>query len=135
MSEAYAGEIGSEAAFELLEADPEAILVDCRTRAEWTYVGVPVVDRVVFAEWTRYPDGSHNQDFLAELADNGVTPDHTVLFLCRSGQRSLAAARAATAAGYRRAFNVSDGFEGPLDATGRRTIGGWKTNGLPWRQS
>jgi len=58
-----------------------------------------------------------------------------VLFLCRSGARSRAAAMAATAAGYARAYNVAEGFEGDLDAEGHRgRVNGWKVAGLPWRQ-
>jgi rhodanese-related sulfurtransferase len=55
--------------------------------------------------------------------------------LCRSGHRSDSAARAATAAGYTRAFNVLEGFEGNKDAEGHRgSLGGWRKAGLPWVQ-
>jgi len=38
-------------------------------------------------------------------------------------------------AGFPRAFNVADGFEGPVDQEGHRgTVAGWKADGLPWRQ-
>lgn len=131
----YAGDVTSRHAYELVRDRPDAVLVDCRTRPEWQFVGVPDVDGVVFAEWNRYPDGTRNDRFVDELAEAGVSPDDTVFFLCRSGARSRAAAQEATAAGYRNAYNVSDGFEGPLDPSGRRTVSGWKTDGLPWRQS
>ncbi len=62
--------------------------------------------------------------------------DRQVLFLCRSGARSVGAAKAATQAGYRSAWNVLHGFEGPLDALKQRgRIGGWRVAGLPWLQS
>ena len=68
------------------------------------------------------------------MAD-GVRPDQTVLILCRSGQRSRAAAIALTARGYGRCYNVSEGFEGDKDGAGHRgTVGGWKIGGLPWTQ-
>jgi rhodanese-related sulfurtransferase len=77
-----------------------------------------------------------NPDFVGDLQRAGLRPEAPVAFLCRSGVRSKAAAEAATAAGYAAAYNVSDGFEGPPDATGHRgTTGGWKAAGLPWRQS
>jgi rhodanese-related sulfurtransferase len=57
------------------------------------------------------------------------------VFLCRSGVRSVAAARAATAAGLGRSFNVLDGFEGGLDRAGHRGRAGWRAERLPWRQS
>ena len=65
-----------------------------------------------------------------------VPPDRQVLFLCRSGVRSVAAAKAATEAGYRSAWNILQGFEGPIDAQKQRgRIGGWRSAGLPWQQS
>jgi rhodanese-related sulfurtransferase len=69
---------------------------------------------------------------------SGALPDKEapLLFLCRSGARSAAAAKAMTAAGYSTCLNVADGFEGPLDAQAKRgTAGGWKAAGLPWRQT
>ena len=59
-----------------------------------------------------------------------------VLFLCRSGGRSAAAASVATAAGFGPAYNVAEGFEGDPDAHGHRgTVNGWKVAGLAWRQT
>ena len=76
-----------------------------------------------------------NPNFSAELANRGVTPDQTTLFICRSGNRSAAAAIAMTAKGFTRCYNVAEGFEGPLDADKHRgTLGGWKARGLPWVQ-
>jgi rhodanese-related sulfurtransferase len=135
----YAGDITPRQAYELLAQDRDAVLVDVRTRAEWNYVGVPDLralgKEVVQLEWQRYPDGAPNHAFLAELAAAGVGPDRPALFLCRSGVRSAAAADAASRAGYTRAYNVAEGFEGPLDADGHRGASGWRAAGLPWRQS
>lgn len=119
--------------------DPEAVLVDCRTEAEWRFVGVPDVSSlrrdVVYVEWNR-SDGSHNDRFVGDLVSAGVTPgERPVVFLCRSGNRSIGAAEAATGAGMTPSFNVLDGFEGNLDAAGHRGATGWKAVGLPWRQS
>jgi rhodanese-related sulfurtransferase len=132
----YAGDVTAQAAYAGLDADRTAVIVDCRTQAEWMFVGTPAVDRVLFVEWQRFPDGRRNDAFLQQLAEAGVDPTAPVFFLCRSGQRSRHAAIEATAAGYRSAYNVSGGFEGDLDAAGRRgTNDGWKAAGLPWRQT
>jgi rhodanese-related sulfurtransferase len=135
----YAGDIPSQRAYALLAQEPDAVLVDVRTRPEWTYVGLPDLGplgkKVVRVEWQRYPDGAPNPTFLDDLAAAGVEPEQTVLFLCRSGVRSAAAAETASRAGFARAYNVSDGFEGPLDADGHRGASGWRASGLPWRQS
>ncbi len=126
-----------------LENDPGAVLVDVRTRAEWTFVGVPDLGalnkRVVAVEWQTFPDQRVDPGFVEKLTHHldavGATRDTQVFFLCRSGARSQAAALTMAAAGYRRCCNVEDGFEGPLDATRQRGhVAGWKAAGLPWRQ-
>jgi len=136
----YAGDLSPTEAFELLGGHPEAVLVDVRTRAEWSYVGTPDLSglgrEVVLAEWVSFPDGARNPRFLDQLREVAPGPDTPVVFLCRSGVRSVAAAEAATAAGFTAAFNVTEGFEGPPDDSGHRgQAGGWKARGLPWRQS
>ena len=83
----YAGDVTPAEAYAAVTGADDALLVDVRTRAEWTYVGVP------------------------ELA-----------------------ADALTAAGLGPAYNVLEGFEGPPDAAGHRTVSGWRNSGLPWRQ-
>lgn len=135
----YAGDLSPTETYQLLCDEPDAVLVDVRTAAEWVYVGLPDLVAIgrdlVRIEWVRYPDGAPNTAFLSQLAASGVTAEQPVAFLCRSGVRSRAAARAASAAGYPRAYNVSDGFEGQLDGDGHRGVGGWKASRLPWRQA
>jgi rhodanese-related sulfurtransferase len=135
----YAGDITPEEAWKLLVDDAEAVLVDCRTRAEWRFVGVPdltsLAREVVYIEWTT-TDGNHNDAFVDDLVAAGVTPgERPVVFLCRSGNRSIGAAEAATDAGIAPSYNVLDGFEGNLDEDGHRGATGWKAVGLPWKQS
>ena len=137
---AYAGELTPIETYALLERDPEAVLVDVRTRAEWSYVGLPDLSGlgrgVVVVEWQSFPDGTLNRGVLDDLAAAGVRPDAPVAFICRSGVRSRSAAETATAAGFAAAYNVTDGFEGPLGPEGHRgSIAGWKAAGLPWRQT
>ena len=136
----YAGDLTPEQAWELLRENPEAVLVDVRTDAEWKYVGIPDVtslgNSAVQIEWVSYPNGARNDNFVDELKESGVVPGSgkPVIFLCRSGQRSIGAAESATAAGIGPSYNVLDGFEGGLDADGHRGVVGWRAIGLPWRQ-
>ncbi|HEY9312587.1 rhodanese-like domain-containing protein [Williamsia sp.] len=135
----YAGDLTPEEAWKILTEDPTSVLVDCRTQAEWSYVGVPdlsgLAKKTVFVEWVSFPDGARNSDFVGELRAAGVADDQQVVFLCRSGHRSIGAAEAATADGVAKAYNVLDGFEGAIDPAGHRGVVGWKATGLPWRQS
>ena len=68
------------------------------------------------------------------MRDAGLQAGRPIYLLCRSGVRSRAAAEALTDAGLGPAFNVLEGFEGPHDDEGHRTVAGWKIAGLPWRQ-
>jgi rhodanese-related sulfurtransferase len=136
----YAGDVNPPTAFKILKEQKTAVLIDVRTRAEWNYVGLPDLDslakKVSLIEWQVFPSMQPNPQFVAEVA--AALPDKTapLLFLCRSGARSAAAAKAVTAAGYSSCFNVAEGFEGPLDAEAKRgSVGGWKAAGLPWRQT
>jgi rhodanese-related sulfurtransferase len=136
----YAGDIDPAETYRLLESDPDAVLVDVRTAAEWAYVGVPDLSAlgrdVVLVEWQSFPGHATNPDFVGDLERAGLRREAPVAFLCRSGVRSKAAAEAATAAGYTAAYNITGGFEGPPDGDGHRgTTGGWKVAGLPWKQS
>jgi rhodanese-related sulfurtransferase len=134
----YAGDVPPSDAYDELQAEPLAVLVDVRTSAEWSYVGAPdlaaVGKRVIFLEWQHFPDGTLNGSFVEQLREAGVVEGVPIYFLCRSGVRSAAAAKAATAAGLGPAYNVCDGFEGQLGRDGHRDVTGWKEAGLPWRQ-
>src|SRR5689334_7970344 len=108
-----------------------------RTRAEWTYVGMPdlgsLSKRAILVEWQTFPDQTVNPRFPerlgGELGALGVKLDDDLFFICRSGGRSLAAAKAMAAMGYRACHNVAGGFEGALvrDAVlfGARNRDGW----------
>ncbi len=125
--------------WQALKSDPQAQLVDVRTDAEWTYVGLTDLSEAakqpVLIPWQIFPKMEVNAGFIDQLRQAGFTPKHHIFFLCRSGVRSLAAAQAAQEAGFPRAFNVADGFEGNPDGEGHRgRIAGWKAAGLPWRQ-
>ena len=132
-------DVSPRAAWQELSQDPQAVLVDVRTDAEWNFVGVPDLaelgKELVLIPWQLYPSMQINGAFAEHLRRAGATPESRLYFICRSGARSLAAGQAAQAAGFPQAFNVADGFEGPVDAEGHRgTVAGWKADGLPWRQ-
>lgn len=135
----YAGDITPEQAWKLLSENADAVLVDVRTDAEWRFVGVPDLTGLqrdaVFIEWNR-TDGSRNDGFVDDLQAAGITPgERPVVFLCRSGNRSIGAAEAATEVGIGPSYNILDGFEGDLDENKHRGTTGWKAVGLPWKQS
>ncbi len=70
-----------------------------------------------------------------ETLQAAVPPGMKALMLCRSGVRSIAAAKRATELGLK-AYNILEGFEGDPDAQAQRgTRGGWRYHGLPWRQN
>jgi rhodanese-related sulfurtransferase len=140
----YAGDVSADDAYSMLESDKSAVLVDVRTKAEWTFVGVPDLSGIgkeaLFAEWQEFPAMKVAAEFVPHLTEilraRGVSATAPVLFLCRSGARSRAAAIALTEAGQERCYNIAQGFEGPLDDKQKRgSVDGWKASGLPWAQS
>jgi rhodanese-related sulfurtransferase len=135
--------VSVEETWERLKRDANSVLIDVRTGAEWAYVGLPdlssIGKRPVLVEWQGFPDNRVNQAFVSRMDEAldaiGANKDSELFFICRSGSRSLGAARAMAAAGYSRCRNVADGFEGPLDPNRHRgRLGGWKAKGLPWVQ-
>ncbi len=128
----YQGEVTPQEAQALLQLAPGAKIVDVRTHAEWDWVGR--VPGAIEIEWNQYPGGGRNPNFVAELKRQ-VDPEALVMFLCRSGARSIGAATLATETGYNSCYNILEGFEGDKDANDQRNlIGGWRHAGLPWHQ-
>ena len=128
----YAGDLTQEEAWAKLEQG--AILVDVRTEGEWAHIGIPDTKATdndpLFIQWT-FPGGIPNPRFVQDLKEQAPEdPGAELVFLCRSGQRSIAAATAATQAGFT-SYNVLEGFEGEPDRFGERTVNGWKNRGLP----
>ena len=129
-AQGYAGDVSAEQAWQWVSAG-EAVLVDVRTDAERAWVGS--VPGAVPVAWKQWPGMVTNPAFDAELLAAAASGQKLVL-LCRSGVRSVAAARRATELGLQ-AYNVLEGFEGDVDAQGHRgRLGGWRLRGLPWRQ-
>lgn len=131
----YAGALTPHEAFEVLQANPKALLVDVRTRAELELVGR--VPGALNVEWAFYPGMVANEDFAeqltAELNSRHVCKDAVLIFMCRTGGRSNNAATVAAALGFSQAYNTLEGFEGEANADKQRTlINGWKHAGLPW---
>ncbi len=124
----------------------DAVLVDVRTKAEWSFTGIPDLSalgkQVILLEWRQYPDMSVNDRFVEDLLEQvGGSAPSKIYFLCRSGVRSLQAAnmvdQAFSAKGMSAQYiNVLEGFEGDLNADRHRGLtNGWKSRGLAWGQT
>ncbi|MEO7939177.1 MAG: rhodanese-like domain-containing protein, partial [Burkholderiaceae bacterium] len=82
----------------------------------------------------QWPGMAMNPQFDQALTA-AVPQGKKVALLCRSGVRSIAAAKRATQLGLQ-AYNILEGFEGNPDVSAHRgNQGGWRKHGLPWRQS
>lgn len=139
MAQDYAGDVSSQEAWEALTSDENAVLIDVRTEPEWQFVGVPDLSeadkKLILASWQVYPDMAQNERFAEVVKEHGVEPGQPIYLLCRSGQRSRAAAIELTKEGLGPCYNIAGGFEGSHDERQRRgTSEGWKVAGLPWRQ-
>jgi rhodanese-related sulfurtransferase len=121
-------------AHEILQNNPNALLIDCRTEFEFYYVGHPI--GAINVEWQTAPDFDRNPRFVEGVMKEAAGDrNRPVLLICRSGRRTLEAATALEAAGFTDVTNVLEGFEGELDRTHHRsTVNGWRVAGLPWQQ-
>ena len=139
-------EVGPKETWDGLRNDKDAVLVDVRTHAEWSFVGLPDLSELgkepLLNQWAILPAMQQNPSFMDELDKqlDGAAPSK-IYFLCRSGVRSLSAAHLVSEALAARGqsvdcVNIIGGFEGDLDQDRQRgNMNGWKNDGLPWRQS
>ena len=129
-------------AWDLLRANPRAVFVDVRSNMEYLFVGHPV--GAVHVPWIDEPDWQINPHFVTQIRQlllggvcgaDGDSQCAPVILICRSGKRSLEAGKLLAKNGFTAVYNVSEGFEGDLDAQHHRsTTGGWRFRGLPWEQ-
>jgi len=127
-------------AYELLQENPRAMLIDIRSTMEHLFVGHP--KGAVHIPWMDEPDWTIDPNFITRVreltlgggmdSEGGAMP---VLLICRSGQRTLDAGNLLVENGFAEVYNVLEGFEGSLDANHQRsTTGGWRFHELPWEQ-
>lgn len=124
-------------AWEKLQREPSAVLIDVRSSMEYLFVGHPV--GALHIPWLESPEWTPNRNFVAQVRQavlGGASSGTPILLICRSGVRSLEAGAALVAAGFKSVYNVAEGFEGKLDEHHHRSAaGGWRYHGLPWEQS
>ena len=120
-------------AYDFLQHNPEAVLVDCRSEMEFLFVGHPSGAHHV--AWNDGPDWAVNPHFVGQVKKI-ASVNRPVVLICRSGQRSVDASVALEQAGFGDVINVLEGFEGPLDAHHQRSrLAGWRKDDLPWEQT
>ena len=118
----------------LLQQNSNAVLIDVRMAVEHSFIGHP--PKAVHIAWKEFPNMQLNTQFIQQVEALVSDKNIPILLLCRSGQRSVAAANALEAVGYQQLINIVEGFEGALDTKQQRSnIDGWKFHQLPWIQS
>ena len=118
-----------------LQCTPDALFVDCRTDAEFFFVGHPV--GAIHVALLEGPEWTPNPRFVDEVRSlAGHAYDRPVVVICRSGRRSVEAGEHLESEGFQNVINVRYGFEGDRDEhMHRNVINGWRVDGLPWEQS
>jgi len=134
-------------AYDMKQANPAKVLfVDVRTPEELYFVGHAAnIDKNIPLKYVDYSRtnkkgkgfaSAKNKNLIAQLdavmKAKGLTKDDAVIFICRSGDRSAFAANAAYKAGYKKPYTITTGTEGDKSAEKKRTVNGWKNDGLPW---
>jgi len=129
-------------AYEILEQQKDAVLIDVRSTMEYEYVGHPL--NAIHVPIKEPPDWVTLQDFVKNVRlaleqqcpENKEIREIPLLMLCRRGKRSGLGAEMLSNDGFTNVYNVLEGFEGDRDDNGHRnTINGWRFHGLPWEQS
>jgi len=134
-------------AYDMKKANPAKVLfVDVRTPEELYFVGHAAnIDKNIPLKYVDYSKtnkkgkgfaSAKNKNLIAQLdaamKEKGLTKEDAVIFICRSGDRSAFAATAAFKAGYKKPYTITTGTEGDKSAEKKRTVNGWKNDGLPW---
>jgi len=121
-------------AWALLQSNPQALLIDVRMEIESLYVGRP--PHSVNLPWYEYPELTHEPHVFCKAVEaEAGSKARPLVLLCRSGTRSLDAARALEREGFSNVCNVLHGFEGDRDEAHHRSrLNGWRFDGLPWEQ-
>lgn len=118
--------------YEFLNANPDAVFVDCRSEMEYLFVGHPVGS--IWIPWNDGPNWDVNPEFVGHVR-KAASVNRSVVLICRSGNRSVDAGHALEQAGFTKIYNVLHGFEGDLDDDHHRgALNGWRYDGLPWEQ-
>jgi rhodanese-related sulfurtransferase len=141
------GDVKPRQAYEMMKKDPKhTFLVDVRTRYEYMDIGHPVEAYLI--PWKFYSTDVGrkgyqkvlNKNFCNDLKARFNPKTDTLLLMCRSAHRTIAASTAAVDCGFKekKVFNVLGGFEGDTVKQkgsphyGKRMVGGWRLEGLPW---
>ena len=112
-------------AFDFLSQKVNSHLIDTRSDIEWKTTGIPdlssinkktnlinwgpVLDQIFFEQYKNFLLSSFNQnDYL--------------LFICRSGSRSLMAAQFAIKFGFKNSFNIYEGFYNKNDQNWKKNL-------------
>ncbi len=141
MKQTITKEITPKAAYEILQNDSRALLIDIRSGMEFLFVGHP--KGAVHIAWIDEPDWVINPHFTAEIRQlmlGGASCQETedpvpIILICRSGKRSMEAGAKLIDEGLSNIYSVDSGFEGDLDDNHQRsTLNGWRFDGLPWTQ-
>ena len=121
-------------AWEFVQQNPDALFVDCRSDAEYSFVGH--ASGSMHVAWYDAPDWDLNPEFVTDVKKlAGHSMDRPVVLICRSGKRSVEAGEALEQAGFTEVMNVLNGFEGDLNGERQRgKLNGWRFDGLPWEQ-
>jgi rhodanese-related sulfurtransferase len=120
-------DILSSNAWDLLENDPNSLLIDVRTDVEWQSVGKPQLTRekqLLLNSLKLYPLMNFNKDFVTVL-ERFAAGKSKLFFLCRYGSRSFEASSLAIKNGFDNCYNIIDGFDGNEYGLG------WRNSKLP----
>jgi len=101
-------------AFDFLSKKVNSHIIDTRSDIEWKSTGIPdltsINKRTYLINWDPFIDQTFFEKYKKFLLTSFNQKD-SLFFICRSGSRSLMAAKFAIEFGFEHCFNIYDGFD------------------------
>ena len=112
-------------AFDFLSKKDNSHLIDTRSDIEWKSTGIPDLSSINketnLINWGPVLDQIFFEQYKNFLLTS-FTKNDNLLFICRSGSRSLMAAQFAIKFGFKNSFNIFEGFYNENDQNWEKNL-------------
>ena len=112
-------------AFDFLSKKVDSHLIDTRSDLEWKTTGIPdlssINKKTNLINWGPVLNQTFFEQYKKFLL-NSFNQKDSLFFICRSGSRSLMAAKFAIELGFKNSFNIYEGFHNENDQNWKKSL-------------
>ena len=112
-------------AFDILSKKVNSHLIDTRSDLEWKTTGIPDLSLINkeanLINWGPVLDQTFFEQYKNFLL-NSFNQKDSLFFICRSGSRSLMAANISIELGFKKSFNIYEGFHNENDQNWKKNL-------------